>query len=313
MCLEILEIIVQIIEIADGVHSMNLQFLVDYYRRVRGAQIPDVLYHYTKPSVVEEFFKRDADFLCTRASHLNDGLEILAGARLFLDYLHRNNILSHGHCSLLDSLLGVVLEKLPVVPFIMSFSMDRNSPTQWEKYTDPTHGGFSVGFSQRELTELINNHMQASLVASQLEKFTQLLCPCFYQDVDDLDGYFEASIQASCGVFEDYARIVPSEARDAKHVAAVILSAAALVKVYDATNKWHDEHEWRIVYWPAVDSLLESVVYKEDKRPRVWAGMGGVKNPDAIRGAIVSLDVRPGVCDSENLRVRCGLLNNLRR
>ena len=303
----------QIVEIAGGVHSMNLQFLVDYYRRVRGAQIPDVLYHYTKPSVVEEFFKCDADFLCTRASHLNDGFEILAGARLFLDYLCQNNILSHGHCSLLDSLLGVVLVKLPIMPFIMSFSMDRNSPTQWKKYTDPTHGGFSVGFSQRRLTELINNHMQASLMASRLEKFTQLLCPCFYQDVDDLDGYFAASVQASRKVFEDYAKIIPSSARDAKNVAAVILSAAALVKVHDAINKWHDEHEWRIVYWPAADSLQESIVHKDDERPRVWAGMGGIRNPGGIRGAIVSLDVRPEIYESENLRIRCGLLNSLHR
>lgn len=290
---------------------MNLRFLVDYYRRVRGAQLPNVLYHYTKPSVVEEFFKHGADFLCTRASHLNDNYEILAGARLYLDYLRQNNILSYGHCSLLDSLLGVVLVKLPIVPFIMSFSADRNSHTQWEKYTDPTQGGFSVGFSRRKLAELINNHMQSSFAVSGLSKFTQLLCPCFYQGVDDLDGYFEASIQTSYKAFEDYAKITPSDARDAKCVAAIILSAAALIKVHDAINKWHDEHEWRIVYWPAADSLLKSIVYRGDERPRVWAEVGGSKNPAAIRGAILSLDVRPKICELENSSVQRGLMSGL--
>lgn len=292
---------------------MDLQPLVEYYRQVRGTRLPDVLYHYTKPSVVGEFFKHGADFLCTRVSHLNDDYEILAGARLYLEYLCRNNILSPGHCSLLDSILGAALTELPVVPFIMSFTIDRNSPTQWEKYTDPTFGGFSIGFSRQKLVEAINNHMQASFTVSGLSKFTQMLCPCFYQGVDDLDGYFVASVQASRKVFEGYAKIIPADARCAKNVAAIILSAAALIKVHDVINKWHDEHEWRIVYWPAADSLQESIVYKKDKRPRVWAGMGGCRNPDAIKDMIVSLDVRPEVYEAENLRMRCVLLNSPHR
>lgn len=203
--------------------------------------------------------------------------------------------------------------RLPVVPFIMSFSVDRNSSTQWSKYTDSKAGGFSVGFSRQRLHELICRHMAMAAANPMPRKFVQMLCPCYYQGVDDLDDYFAARVRGAQDAFEKFATFIPSSACDARYVAAEILSAAAFVKVYDAKNTWHDEHEWRLVYWPAVGSLQESVVYKDDKRPRVWAEMGGCRNQGAIRGAIVSLDVRPEVCEFENSRKRCDLLNRLYR
>lgn len=292
---------------------MDLQFLVDHYRRTRGVMPPEILYHYTKPWVVPEFFEDEADFLCTRASHLNDDSEILAGARLYWGYLKRNAVLPCGHLSFLNSLLGEAILRLPVVPFIMSFSVDRNSSTQWSKYTDSKAGGFSVGFSRQRLHELICRHMAMAAANPMPRKFVQMLCPCYYQGVDDLDDYFAARVRGAQDAFEKFATFIPSSACDARYVAAEILSAAAFVKVYDAKNTWHDEHEWRLVYWPAVGSLQESVVYKDDKRPRVWAEMGGCRNQGAIRGAIVSLDVRPEVCEFENSRKRCDLLNRLYR
>ena len=159
---------------------MNLTAVKDFILSKGNIQAtPQVLYHYTTIETFEVLVAKDADLFCTHYMDLNDDVEFRKGFAYFKQYCDRKY-----HDEKIAKMLTsywTTVRKLQMLyantPWIMSFSTQRDSLSQWRAYTDRKRGGVAIGFDKAKLEDAI---LERSKKASN--GFSICLLPCIYYD-----------------------------------------------------------------------------------------------------------------------------------
>lgn len=156
----------------------------------------NVIYHYTSFETFPIFFEDDADLYCTYFGALNDSKEIELGWRLCINYFEEKyNITSKIRELLWICYRDSIMHAGFVAPWVVSFSLAKDSLPQWIAYTDKKHGGYALGFSKGQLEtcmhRLANNiKKKKDLKGVKRYPYEINLFPCLYskQDEDSING-----------------------------------------------------------------------------------------------------------------------------
>jgi len=208
------------------------------------------IYHYTSPKTALEILetKDKCGFCCTHYSFLNDDGEFSLGIKIVLDWLRnlfRKGKQFEGIINRVEELLRPTVERAIVsnfTPWILSFSGNGDSLSQWASYTDHEKGGCAIGVNFDNLIEAITPLRSKEWID---ERDTWIVAPCVYVDVRDdraergaefaiIDRLFEF-----CGGFE----LLKSK-NAVLRFARIAVLFAALVKSKDFSS----EQEWRVVH-----------------------------------------------------------------
>lgn len=222
-----------------------------------------LFYHYTTVDTLEVLTRRKADMMCTYCGALNDRSEFVVGIELIKKYMkHHPKEQEIVPCDVLDQ----IASDPSCAAWSMSFSLERDSLSQWTSYTDRTEGGVAIGFDMDRLNEKIHACKKCGLM---------YLVPCLYVGADDseIDGLLRF-------LFGSYRRTV-SLALTAKHkvpeldvwrgvTATLALIFAAMVK----EGSFRDEHEWRLVMQTFVPEIVRDCEFVGGK-PRLRTGLFG--------------------------------------
>lgn len=130
------------------------QILNDYFQTDGEPPEPSekTVYHYTSLAVLNEMCKESGDFFATHFMSLNDTHEFFLGVQIALEQLAncptlpvkiRNNYPSFQNDAR-DNIVWL-LRREGLSPWIVSFSKDPDSLSQWVAYTDRVQGGVAVG------------------------------------------------------------------------------------------------------------------------------------------------------------------------
>lgn len=211
--------------------DMDYNAIKEYLQAVDENMLnPSVLYHYTTIETFEKLVSKDADLLCTHYMDLNDDVEFKKGYFYFRDHCGNEELKE-----LLDK-YWIVLRKLQRVhsdsTWIMSFSTERDSLSQWRAYTDRQRGGVAIGFCKTALEAAVSERNSKSH-----DGFSVALLPCLYYDSGDdkrLDGLmaflFKNLPDGSSPTYD-------------KELKAAIHLFASIVK----DKSFEQEKEWRLI------------------------------------------------------------------
>ena len=122
----------------------------------------DTIYHYTSVDVLNEMCKEAGDLLATHFMSLNDSNEFFLGVQLALKELEKCPVLPAGIRAALPNFqknaskqIVSFLRSETIVPWIVSFSQEPDSLSQWVSYTDRSRGGVAIGFDRNALQSAI--------------------------------------------------------------------------------------------------------------------------------------------------------------
>lgn len=149
-----------------------------------------ILYHYTTLPTLAEFCKDDGKLYCTHFAALNDSSELSFGIGLICEQLEAKFGVPHGLCEQFKRCFdkGCSTGQIPPT-WIMSFSLEQDSLYQWGMYTDRQQGGYSVGFDENKLKQLVYDYNDKCICP-----FSLYLFPCMYgkTNKNEIDLFLKA-------------------------------------------------------------------------------------------------------------------------
>jgi len=152
-----------------------------------------LLYHYTSLDTLNAMLLEDADFYCTHFQALNDDSEIEIGMIITEKYLQEKFGWSSNGCVLFREVFKAILDDYQFgVPWIMSFSKEKDSLNQWGMYTDRIKGGVAIGFHVGQIWSAIDrfpgcyskNALKSNGDKGDMSAFELRLLPCLYVESD---------------------------------------------------------------------------------------------------------------------------------
>ncbi len=218
------------------------------------------LYHYTSIEALESLTRGEGDLRLTHYKFLNDRSEFDIGRQTIIEILqslnleHKEKYLQEIQGNDLDTQF---LQKQYQMPWIASFSAERDSLYQWIAYTPRDKGGIALSLNTRELLQKVQT---ANASYGRFDCDTGLvpciyLVPCFYKNkdtdrlsefVDFLFGTYLPDVQSRCKK-EEGRRTAFYE---------VVMIGSSLIK-HDA---FRFEREWRIVFLPNQEEQMKVVM-----------------------------------------------------
>ena len=195
------------------------------------------LYHYTTADTFDKLVDEGGELYCTHYMDLNDDAEFWKGFDYFRDWQKKHTAQESKEkaieCDRYFSQLKTELKKVHKLyidaTWIMSFSTEKDSLSQWRSYTDRTNGGVAVGFSKNELENEINKCRNEN-------GFDVALLPCIYYDsgIDKrLDRLIDLLLES----------IDKNKTNWHEELARAIYLFSSIVK----DGSFRLEHEWRII------------------------------------------------------------------
>lgn len=209
----------------------------------------DVLYHYTSKDVLGRFLADDARLFCTDVDQLNDEAEFTIGVECAMAYLKK----LYGQDDGLYRSVQLTIEKLKEQNlwhgWVMSFTDCKDDLGQWRAYTDPKLGGYSVGFDEKSLVNLIakqNADWHAvETVTGQPFPMVLYLYPCFYEGHDNVEVLLDLMFKESAPALAR--RCVYEGAPDGLKLVGTVVSLLQLFASIYKQESFYAERETRIV------------------------------------------------------------------
>ena len=139
------------------------------------------IYHYTTQETAQIFLTPDKAMLyCTWAKALNDDQEYKIGIEYALAHIAEEMHLDAETASEVKDFMKTIEQRRYRMPWVMSFSGVQDKLSQWIAYTDRKRGGYALGFSFKNLENLVGNIVRSK---SQLYEgnspYILHLLPCF--------------------------------------------------------------------------------------------------------------------------------------
>lgn len=220
-----------------------------------------VLYHYTAFRTFPVFFGSGADLYCTHFAALNDGAEIGQGWEMAIRYLNEHKGWTDEKCALLrDYYKKDLLANKVVSPWIMSFSLAKDSLAQWVAYTDKKEGGYAMGFDRAQLEQMVvrvtcNTKKKRDANAEKVEPYRMYVLPCLYSnaDKDVIDGLFEFYFDQEVEVFDSVKNADEPDSKDMAQIVAKLLLVSSIIK----HESFKYEEEVRLIVQPTIPTYDE--------------------------------------------------------
>jgi len=262
---------------------------------------PGRIYHYTSKEVLLELTKGDAKLFATYFRALNDDQEYVKGFTYVVKkYLPKKNRkilkLLEPYIAENDKWMGSEKPNCPVLmPWVMSFSREKDSLYQWRSYVDPADGGFAIGFDFEELEKLVRISAQARRSrgksdASALSYELHFL-PCLYLDENDGADVKQANRLLDFLFKEWYVR----RKKDAgftknEEFAILALVITNLFALITKDASFRNENEVRLVMFLKGDEYFKNITFIGGK-PRIEIPLcreTGKKINELIKEVVIS-------------------------
>lgn len=285
-----------------------------------------ILYHYTSVDVLNKFLEDDGDFYCTHFLTLNDSSEMLMGMSVVEAYLKEKFKWSDMKCAWFRENYNLLVRSGDiVVPWVMSFSRDRDSLNQWGMYTNRKTGGVAVGFQMgllwNEIDRLPGCYSKAALTSkgekahSKDKAFELRLLPCLYAESDSeiIIELLDQILLPHAAVFERIGECrAINEVFDHDFTKAIfsVLEVSSIIK----HEAFKNEKEIRLVLLPMTKKMLDCEIIGGKPRWKTYVSKTrkeGIGNPkrQVLRGMIKDIVISPhGDIEMIATVVRC-LLN----
>ena len=213
-----------------------------------------ILYHYTSFGKFSVFFKKDADLYCTHFAALNDGNEIGQGWEIVVRYLNENMDWKTDKCNLIWNYYKKGIRENKIVsPWIMSFSLAKDSLPQWIGYTDKKEGGFALGFDAVQLQEVIKEMSRVDSEArkekgEEVAPFRMYILPCLYsgKDANVITELLSRYINQDVALFNRVRDDKEPDVADKAKIIAKLLLVSAIIK----HDSFCHEKEMRLIIQP---------------------------------------------------------------
>ena len=270
-----------------------------------------VLYHYTSIDVLNKFLEDDGDFYCTHFGVLNDSSEMIMGLSIAENYFRKRFKWPELKCAWFRKNYNLLVRSGNiVVPWVMSFSRERDSLTQWGMYTNRKTGGVAVGFEMgllwNEMDRLPGCYSKVALTANgkkgdiQDRAFELRLLPCLYAEKDEklIEELFQEFLLPHETAFRkigDVTSIKEINPSDFATAIFSILEVSSIIK-HDA---FKNEKEIRLVLLPMTKSLADCELIGGKPRWKTYVcetrkeGDGMKVTRKALRGMIKEIVVSP--------------------
>lgn len=209
------------------------------------------IYHYTTPDVAVKILESKAcsEFCCTHYQFLNDDGEFSLGVDYVLDWL-RERVKKLADSELQNFVTRVEQILRPSVesavcgcftPWILSFSRDMDSVSQWMAYTDHQQGGYAIGVNFDDLCESIIPIRSIDWVEC---RDIWIAAPCVYVDLRKPESSKTKVFGILDRLLEYRGGIDLLRSKEATIIfARLALLFASLIKSVD----FKTEREWRVV------------------------------------------------------------------
>ena len=235
-----------------------------------------LFYHYTTIDTFDKLVDEGGELYCTHYMDLNDDVEFWKGFGYFEKYLLERKFSDAGEEHIGEHLRKLkttwqALHKLHTdVPWIMSFTTEKDSLSQWRAYTDRARGGIAIGFSKEDLECEIRKCYDENMSNKSV-----MLLPCIYQGTDVNERLDELLGQLIGGE--------PSQLVQNEGLLRILFS---IIK----DRSFESEHEWRIVVHTADNASLAGVKIIGNKaRIPIGIGAQGAYNiRSLVREVIIS-------------------------
>lgn len=251
-------------------------------------KIPErTLFHYTSLDVMNEMCKENGDFLATHFMFLNDTHEFFLGVQLALRELESCSSLPKDLVKDLpqfqtDARNHIIrlLNSGNISPWIVSFSKEPDSLSQWVSYTDRIKGGVAIGFDSYAIQKAIREEEKAPLFPSVKLSFHMMRCR--YTNDNNAKDWLKT-------VFSNVTTSGPFQAaslneRKQRILAAIIICAAAI-----KNKSFSPEMESRLVVLCSQEALRDRYKFVGGK-PRIETRLFGnkYKLAQAISSVVIS-------------------------
>ena len=239
----------------------------------------ELLYHYTSLDVFCKFVEPPRnDFYCTHFKALNDGAEMRTGIDFAVSFLqsrlgwtdYEGLFFKKVYCD------SINLDDVKV-PWVMSFSRQRDNLNQWIAYTDPKRGGVSIGVQRGNLWSAIDRFpgCYSRAVSQDGRKATNKgfdlgLMPCLYsvRDKKLIEDLVEEMLTPYLDVFKCIIRngILQDRPTDWNVAISSILRFSSIIK----DESFGSEQEERLVLLPLTISYADCEVLGGKPRWRTY-------------------------------------------
>lgn len=265
------------------------------------------LYHYTSLDTFCAMTNDKGDFYCTHFNALNDDAEVLMGELLAEEYLKRKYGWADDKCSWFRANFRMIVKnETCVVPWIMSFSRDRDNLNQWVSYTDKRKGGVAIGFDRNSILAAIDRLPGRCIKSEEGEcekedspSFVLRLLPCLYKERDAafIEAMFDALLTPHKDALERLGVAKTAEEtqeRDLREAVFKILEISTVVK----HESFENEQEERLILLPMTKVCSECEIIGGKPRWKTHVSdttFEGIGNPKyrGIRGMMREVVISP--------------------
>lgn len=264
----------------------------------------EMLYHYTTLEILERFLEDEGDFYCTNPLMLNDDSELILGLDIAMRYLKEKYGWSEECIERFKiGYKRCIEEGVIVVPWIMSFSREGDSLSQWGMYTDRKEGGVAIGLRRDSLWSAIDrlpgHYSKITCNPESDQGFELRLLPCLYAESDEklIHELFKQRSVEYQDAFRHLGRLTSYEDMDLKDfnkVAVTIMEISVLVK----HESFKQEKEERLILLPKTHSLQDCKILGGKARWQTYIretqkeGIGNIKYK-ALRGLFREVKISP--------------------
>lgn len=265
------------------------------------------LYHYTSLDTFCAMTNDKGDFYCTHFNALNDDAEVLVGESLVEEYLKKKYAWTDNKCRWFQvNFRTIVKSETCVIPWIMSFSRDRDSLNQWVSYTDKMKGGVAIGFSRNSIVDAIDRmpgcyqkDEGGKYVKQDSSSFVLRLLPCLYKerDAELIVRLFDELLPPHKDALERLGTAKTSEEmleQDFIEAINTILEISTVIK----HNSFENEQEERLVLMPMTRTCSDCEIIGGKPRWKTHVSdttFEGIGNPKyrGIRGMMREVVISP--------------------
>lgn len=230
------------------------------------------IYHYTTQETAQIFLTPDKAMLyCTWAKALNDDQEYKIGIEYALAHIAEEMHLDAETASEVKDFMKTIEQRRYRMPWVMSFSGVQDKLSQWIAYTDRKRGGYALGFSFKNLENLVGNIVRSK---SQLYEgnspYILHLLPCFYLDyaskeaMSEVQHFFHFLFVEYLQEFVNKELGISNTQEYAARIASFICLFAAVIK----HESFKEEQEYRLVI-QLVNDAYEKEVEIIGGKPRI--------------------------------------------
>ena len=230
------------------------------------------IYHYTTLDVAQLFLNPEKIMLyCTYAKALNDNQEYMIGIEYAEAHIAEVMHLDAEVLSEVKAMLNQLKNIGYRIPWVMSFSTQRDLLSQWRAYTDKKNGGYAIGFSFSELEKLVKKIvLQKAANSKGRPPYILHLLPCFYLDYESETSMQEVSRFFKL-IFDDHFNNVVTSLIDVNNLqqyAAAIVSLICVFAAFIKHQAFKEEDEYRLMI-QVCDKDYEKNVEIVGNKPRM--------------------------------------------